>query len=452
MKKTGTEFLALLSLVAALLVGGCAGGPQAGGAPAKAVVVLGDFESDAQLADWSGGEGVKVERVAEQATAGRFALRVTVPENGTAGVECHPRDGDWSRFTSLRMNVVNPSPDRLVMALRVDDEKSTDYVSRYNWDDGSLVLLPGRNEVEVPMRALASGRPGSRGLDVSHIRAFLLFPLGNHPERAFYLDNVRLEALDLSKFPAKAMIEGFEGEGRLGLWQLSEGVEVTPASEHHTEGSRSLRVRLPGGSWPGMSIFSLPRNWLPYDWLALDVYNESDDVLALGLWVRDGADKVTVAMSLRPGANQFRIPMDLFSTLRLRRVSGLCLFVSQPAPGTVIYVDNVRLEQEPVSSVTAQEFSALPGAPILTLDYTSLSAVARNTGFLANLYPKGGRQLLRLRPTDRAVVTQSLPVPVRDVEVSSFFLDHDTWFLDTRTVEITGSEATLRYEPRDFAR
>jgi hypothetical protein len=201
-----------------------------------------------------------------------------------------------------------------------------------------------------------------------------------------------------------------------------------------------------------MSIFSLPRNWLPYDWLALDVYNESDDVLALGLWVRDGADKVTVAMSLRPGANCFRLPMDLFGSLRLRQVMGLCLFVSQPAPGTVIYVDNARLEQEPVSSVTAEQFSALPGAPILTLDYTSLSAVARNTGFLANLYPKGGRQLLRLRPTDRTVIRQSLPVPVRDVEVSSFFLDHGTWFLDTRTVEITGSEATLRYEPRDFAR
>jgi hypothetical protein len=173
--------------------------------------------------------------------------------------------------------------------------------------------------------------------------------------------------------------------------------------------------------------------------------------------VRDGADKVTVAMSLRPGANRFRIPMDLFSSLRLRQVTGLCLFVSQPAPGTVIYVDNVRLEQEPVSSVTAEglpaaEFSALPGAPILTLDYGSLSAVARNTGFLANLYPKGGRQVLRLRPTDRAVVTQSLPVPVRHVEVSSFFLVHGTWVLDTRTVEITGSEATLRYEPRDFAR
>jgi len=463
MKKTCTGLLTLLSLAAALLVAGCAGGPQAGGALAKAVAVLGDFESDQQLADWSGGEGVKVERVAEQATSGRFALRVTVPENGTVGVECHPSDGDWSSFTSLRMEVVidNLYQEGLVMGLRVDDEKSTDYVSRHNWDDGSLVLFPlrGGNEIEVPMRALASGRPGSRGLDLAHIRGFFLFPLGKHPAQSFYLDNVRLEALDLTKFPAKAMIEGFEGEGRLALWQLSEGVEVTPASEHHTEGSRSLRVKLPGGSWPGMSISSLPRNWLPYDWLSLDVYNESSDVLAFGLWVRDasvavppGSDKVTVAMSLRPGANQFRIPMDLFSSLRLRQVGGLCLFVSQPAPGTVIYVDNVRLEQEPVSSVNAEEFLSLPGAPVLTLDYSSLSAVARNTGFLANLYPKGGRQLLRLRPTDRAVVRQSLPVPVRDVEVSSFFLDHGTWFLDTRTVEITGSEATLRYEPRDFAR
>jgi hypothetical protein len=418
----------------------------------KAVEVLGDFESDAQSAEWSGGEGVKVERVAEQATAGRFALRVTVPENGAVGVECHLRDGDWSRFTSLRMDVVNPSQDRLVMALRVDDEKSSDYVSRYNWDDGTLVLVPGRTEVEVPMRALASGRPGSRGLDLFHVRGFFLFPLGSHPERAFYLDNVRLEALDPRRFPAKAMIDGFEGEGRLGLWQVSEGVEVAPSGEHVTEGRRSLRVRLPGGPWPGISIFSLPRNWLPYDWLVLDVYNESDDVLALGLWVRDGADKVTVEMSLRPGANQFRIPMDLFSSLRLRQVTGLCLFVCQPAPGTVIYVDNVRLEQQPASSLSREDLSALPGQVTLILDFGGLAAVARNTGFLANLYFDGGRKLLRLRPTDRTVVRQSLALPPGRVKVSSFFLDHGTWFLDTRTVDITGGGATLRYEPRDFAR
>jgi hypothetical protein len=452
MKKTSARLLGFVSLAAALLVAGCAGGPQAAGPQVKAVDVLGDFESDAQLAGWSGGEGVKVERVAERAVRGRFALRVTVPENGAAGVECHPRDGDWSRFTSLRMDVVNPSQDRLVMALRVDDEKSTDYASRYNWDDGSLVLVPGRNEVEVPMRALASGRPGSRGLDLSHVRGFFLFPLGDHAERTFYLDNVRLEALDLSKFPATVMIDGFEPGGQLRTWQLSEGVEVAPSGEHVTEGRRSLRVRLPGGSWPGISIFALPRNWLPYDWLALDVYNESDDVLALGLWVRDGADKVTVAMSLRPGANQFRIPVDLFSSLRLRQVAGFCLFVSQPASGTVIYVDNIRLEQQPASPTTAEELASFSGAGNLTLDCGSLAAVARNTGFLANLYLDGGRKLLRLRPTDRTVVRQSLAFPPGRVEVSSFFLDHGTWFLDSRTVELTAAGATIRYEPRDFAR
>jgi hypothetical protein len=450
--KAFKRFLAVGVFVAALFVGGCAVGPEAGGASVTAVELLGDFESEEQLAGWSGGEGVKVERVAERATSGRYALRVTVPENVAAGVDCQPRDSDWSRFTSLRMDAVNPSQDRLVMALRVDDEKSADYANRYNWDDGSLVLGPGRNEVEVPMQALASGRPGSRGLDLFHIRGVFLFPLGDHPERPFYLDNVRLEALDLRKFPAKAMIDGFEAGGQLRAWQLSEGVEISPSAEHATEGTRSLRVKLPGGPWPGISLFTLPRNWLPYDWLALDVYNETDDALALGLWVRDGAGKVTVAMSLRPGANQFRIPMDLFSSLHLRQVAGLCLFVSQPAPGTVIYVDNIRLEQQPASPLSREDLATLPGDLTLILDFDSLSAVARNTGFLANLYFEGAGKVLRVRPTDRAAAKMQAEVPVPDVVVSSFFLDHGTWFLDTRTVEVTRGKTTLRYEPRDFAR
>jgi hypothetical protein len=157
-------------------------------------------------------------------------------------------------------------------------------------------------------------------------------------------------------------------------------------------------------------------------------------------------------MSLRPGANQFRIPMDLFSSLHLRQVAGLCLFVSQPAPGTVIYVDNIRLEQQPASPLSREDLATLPGDLTLILDFDSLSAVARNTGFLANLYFEGAGKVLRVRPTDRAAAKMQAEVPVPDVVVSSFFLDHGTWFLDTRTVEVTRGKTTLRYEPRDFAR
>ncbi len=36
------------------------------------------------------------------------------------------------------------------------------------------------------------------------------------------------------------------------------------------------------------------------------------------------------------------------------------------------------------------------------------------------------------------------------VVVSSFFLDHDTWYFNTQAVVVAGPETTVRYEPGDF--
>ena len=440
---------AALCLVMGLLLG-CVGGPEPERGRVSAERLLSSFENDEEMVGWTAGSEVTMERSREHATEGNQALRVALPGNGLAGVECQLGEGDWSGYTSLRMDVVYPYDDRLVLAVRVDDADSSDYASRFNLDDGSVTLTPGRNVIEISMRELASGRPGSRGLDLTRIRSLHLFPLGDQPERSIFLDNVRLEALDVRAVPSPAVIDGFEEAGRMEAWQVSEGVQVAPSTEQVTEGERSLRVRLPGGPWPGISLFALPRNWLPYDWLLVDVYNDTDDTMMLGVWVRDGVSKLTVATVLRPGANRIQIPVDLFSPLRLRTVTGLCIFVSQPAPDTVLYVDNIRLERWPLA---AGADATAPSASVL-LDYSSLASVARNTPFLANVYPKGsgeGRRVVRLRPVDRDLTRYAVAVAPGSLVVSSFFLDHDTWFFNTRTVEVPGPETTVRYEPGDFA-
>lgn len=440
---------AALCLVMGLL--GCVDGPESERGTVSAERLLSSFEDDGEMVGWAAGSGVTMERSGEHATEGNRALRVTLPENGLAGVECQLGEGDWSGYTSLRMDVVYPYQDRLVLAVRVDDADSSNYATRFNLDDGSITLTPGRNEIEISMRELASGRPGSRGVDLTRIRSLYLFPLGDRPERTIFLDNVRLEALDLRAFPSPAVIDGFEEAGRLEAWQVSEGVQVAPSTEQATEGERSLRVRLPGEPWPGVSLFDLPRNWLPYDWLLLDVYNDTDDTMMVGVWVRDGVSKVTVATVLRPGANRIQIPVDFLSQLRLRTINGLCLFVSQPAADTVLYVDNIRLERWPVAAAGAE--APAPSAS-LVLDYSSLASVARNTPFLANVYLKGsgeGSQVVRLRPVERDLTRHTLAVTPGPLVVSSFFLDHGTWFFNTRTVEVAGAETTVRYEPGDFA-
>ena len=447
------------ALCVAWVLAGCVGGPGVGREPASQVRLLSSFETAEQMAGWSAGAGAGVERSAEHASAGGYSLRVTVPENGRTGVRYLPSPvSDWSRYTSLRMDVFYPYEDRLAVALRVEDAESTDPATRFDWDDGTLVLLPGRNEIEVSMRALASGRPGSRGLDLTRIRSLALFPLGDHPERTFYLDNVRLEALDLEAFPRVAIIDGFEEPTRLEVWQKAEGVKLTASDEHVTEGSASLRVRFAGGPEPGLSLFDLPgRNWLPYEWLALDVYNDTDDTMRGAVRVSDASAEVTVAVALRPGANRLRLPLDLFSGLHLRAVRGLTFLVSRPAPGTTLYLDNVRLRRWPVEGEpSTQSAESAETKPVtLRLDYRALASVARRTGFLANVYVEGpgrrGARLHRLRPVDKEEAEHTLDVPPGTHLVSSFFLDHDTWYLDTRTVEVTEAGASVRYEPGDFA-
>jgi len=451
-----TRVLVILpALYLAAWLAGCAGARERAAEGLLERRLLSSFESQEQMVGWAAGEGATIERSAEKVTAGSRALRVTVPENVSAGVEYYPEDGDWSRFTSLRMDVTYPYEDRLPMVVRLDDADSSEYNTRFNRDDGSVALVPGRSEIDVPLRALGSGQPGSRGLDLRQIRGFYLFPLGDHAERTFYLDNVRLEALDPEAFPSPRMIDGFEEAGKLGVWQLSEGVQVAPAEEQATEGERSLRVRLPEGGWPGISIFDLPRNWLPYEWLLLDVYNGTDDTMMLGVWVRDGTLKVTVATALRRGANHIRIPMDLFSSLRLRTITGLCIFVGQPASEAVLYVDNIILGAQELGALPEGGFSAghFPRTS-LVLDYGALAPVARNTGFSANIYGENDEAhagLVRLRPTDKKTTTHRIMAPQGKLVVSSFFLDHDTWYFDTRTVEVAESGATtVRYEPGDF--
>lgn len=451
MNVRGIGSLAFLSLT--VLVAGCAVGPEGAEKPVLEVHLLSSFENEEQMVGWSGGEGVTVTRVGKEATAGARSLEVALPENVSAGLEYYPKEGDWSRFTSLRMDVVYPYEDRLTMAIRLDDAESSDYRTRYNRDDGTLALVPGRSEIELPMRALASGQPGCRGLDLRRIRALYLFPLGEHPERTFYVDNVRLEALNPEAFPSTKQIDGFEVAGELA-WQPSEGVQVAPSEEHATEGERSLRVRFSQDAWPGISLTGVPQSWLLYDWLLFDVYNAAEDAMMLAVWVGDGAQKATVATALAPGENHIRIPLDLLSSLRLRTITGLGISVNQPASGTELFVDNIRLRRSESGPAPAEEAPGERPSATLELDYSALASVARDTGFLTNVHVKGegGReQLIRIRPVEKGVAKHTVRVRPGRVIVSSFFLDDGTWFFDTRTVEVTEAGTVVRYEPGDFA-
>jgi len=440
-------------LVVSAFAFGCAGEPSP-------VVELTDvhapnsFETEERAAGWMGGEGVTVARSREHASRGRWSLKVTIPGNRMSGLEYYPSNQDWSGYTLLSLDVHWPSTQAgpLRLGLRVDDAQSEGYATRFNLDDGSIALVPGDNTIELSMRELASGRPGTRGLDLRHIKALYLFPVGEHPEVTFYVDNVRFELREAEPRPDVVVIEQFENADRLRHWDASEGVCLDLTEEHATRGAKALKLTLPAGPYPGVSTSRIPENWLPYEWLRLDVFNTGADTMHLGLWARDAAGtKVTVGTVLGSGPNDIRIPVDVFSALRLRQVKTVCLFVTQPSADTTIVVDNLRLERRAAATVYPETLKG----PTVILDYQALKALRRNSGFLANVYTSDGggpARLLRLRPTEKHLVKQAVAVPAGEAVVSSFFLDHGTWFLNTRTIDVPTSGVTVRYEPGDFGR
>lgn len=149
------------------------------------VKVLDDFEEG--RIRWRGEYRGSI--VSEYATHGEKAFKVIFPTDAKyPGIEAAKVDFDWGGYGRLRMDVFNPQGRPVQVEIRIDDEESEGYSSRYN---GEFLLVNGQTEVEIPFDAL---RAGTRRLDVSRIRLFKIFMTSPERETTLYFDNIRLVA------------------------------------------------------------------------------------------------------------------------------------------------------------------------------------------------------------------------------------------------------------------
>jgi len=167
---------------------------------AFARTMLLDFETDDDRTVWHDehrkgiGDGKILERVAEFATSGRYALRVTIPawrpaEHGGRykwpAFECRPPVTDWSRYDRLVFDVTNVTsePQRLMMFIS-DSEKPT--------RSGLLhrLRLPAYGHV----RAVVDLRRGFRAkhLDAGDIHVMHVFTENPPVKMVVYLDAFQL--------------------------------------------------------------------------------------------------------------------------------------------------------------------------------------------------------------------------------------------------------------------
>ncbi len=147
------------------------------------VKVLDDFE--AGRIRWRGSFQGSI--VSQYATHGEKAFKV-VFESGVKypGIEAAKIDRDWRGYDTLRMDVFNPQGVPVDVTIRIDDDKSTGYSSRYN---GGFLLVNGQTFVAIPLDDL---RAGDRTLDLSKIRLFMIFMSSPDRNVTLYFDNIRL--------------------------------------------------------------------------------------------------------------------------------------------------------------------------------------------------------------------------------------------------------------------
>lgn len=88
------------------------------------------------------------------------------------GISVFEPEPDWSSYHSLRMDIFSEYESKVVLVLRIHDNKhNQEFSDRFNM---KLTIRPGRNEIGVPLDQVAHG-PVSRELDLTNIAGIILF-------------------------------------------------------------------------------------------------------------------------------------------------------------------------------------------------------------------------------------------------------------------------------------
>jgi hypothetical protein len=155
-------------------------------AAAGEATVLFDFENDADVAAWQVEDvlkdKVKLEASDEHATSGKRSLKMTLQPHEWPGMSTTKLPKDWSGQADLAFDVF--SAVDTTMSVRIDDDNSKDYASRFNSQAQDLVK--GKNTVTLALADVGDA------VDLKKIKALYLFSTDVPEQRVFFIDNIRL--------------------------------------------------------------------------------------------------------------------------------------------------------------------------------------------------------------------------------------------------------------------
>ena len=149
-----------------------------------------DFESEEELKQLNWECHKWFELSEKNATSGKYCLKVVLPPGEYPGINFREIRHDWSEFHSLRMDIFNPSEEKVDFCIRIDDKKSgSEYANRF---DTVFELKHGINQISIPTNSIRTNIH-RRPLDLRQIKRVIVFVMNNNKQRELYLDNIRLE-------------------------------------------------------------------------------------------------------------------------------------------------------------------------------------------------------------------------------------------------------------------
>jgi len=153
------------------------------------------------------------------------------------------------------------------------------------------------------------------------------------------------------------LLGSFETRGEMYRWK-SEECTLEQVPLHPIDGDKSLRVLIPPGLYPGITMDYPPRDWRGYDTLTFHVFLEGIDPLPLTIRINDLAhneeyeDRYNRTFTLQPGPNQLSISLSEVEhapkgrLMDMEHISILCIFSYKLKEQRTVYFDNFRLEKD----------------------------------------------------------------------------------------------------------
>lgn len=154
----------------------------------KPELLLGNFDRPEDARLWEAGGGATMTFEPRDPTDPNKSCKLVFSGGSYGGISSFRQPKDWSPYEVLSFVVW--SPDRRGMGIRVDDDNSKNYATRYN---GDVTLEAGRNLVQIPIAQMKSA------INPSKVRYLVLFLESPPKGLILYIDDIRLGARETDK-------------------------------------------------------------------------------------------------------------------------------------------------------------------------------------------------------------------------------------------------------------